>query len=138
MSNDGKPLGIHEIVIHASDIQKSLLFYRDILHFTVIREEDGVVWLQAGEGERAVQVLLHPREEELAPVGSMALAFEYDMVDVVIHRAKRAGVTVEMEPTDQWYGWYGAREAALRDPDNTYVFLAEPLKTPPNEGEREV
>jgi|GEM_PF-6550208 len=38
-----------------------------------------------------------------------------------------------MEPTNLWYGWYGAREAALRDPDDTYIFLAEPLSERPRE-----
>ena len=132
-SNNGRPLGIHEIVIHVGDVQRSLQFYRDILRFTLLREEDGLAWLQIGEGERAIQVLLHPREEDLAPVGSMALSFHYDAVDVVIDRAMRAGAVIELEPTDQWYGWYGAREAALRDSDDTYIFLAQPLAEPPED-----
>lgn len=131
--NNGEPLGIHEIVIHVRDIQTSLKFYQNILRFNLLREEEGVAWLQVGKGERAVQVLLHPREEELAPVGSMALAFQYDKVDAVVDRARKGGVVIEMEPTNLWYGWYGAREAALRDPDDTYIFLAEPLSERPRD-----
>jgi catechol 2,3-dioxygenase-like lactoylglutathione lyase family enzyme len=132
-SNSGQPLGIHEIVIHVRDVQTSLKFYQEILRFNFLREEEGVAWLQVGKGTRAVQVLLHPREEELAPVGSMALAFQYDKVDAVVDRAQEAGVVIEMKPTNLWYGWYGAREAALRDPDGIYIFLAEPLSERPND-----
>jgi len=51
----------------------------------------------------------------------------------VIDRTRKGGVVIEMEPTNLWYGWYGAREAALRDPDDTYIFLAEPLSERPRE-----
>lgn len=131
--HNGIPLGIHEIVIHVRDVQTSLAFYKDILRFKILHEEDGLVWLHAGEREHAVQVLLHPWAEEIVPFGNMALAFRYKNVDAVVDAAKTAKVVIEMEPKDMWYGWYGAREAALRDPDGIYIFLAEPLSEPPKD-----
>jgi len=132
-SHNGIPVGIHEIVIHVRDVQKSLAFYKDILQFKILHEDEGLVWLLVGEGERGVQVLLHPWAEEIVPFGNMALAFRYENVDAVVACAKEANVVIEMEPKDLWYGWYGAREAALRDPDGIYIFLAEPLLERPKD-----
>jgi len=124
----GKPIGINEIVIHVKNVENSCNFYTKVMGFNVIRKEDGLVWLKTGEGERAVQVLLHPNEnDDVIPFGSMALSFEYDNVDQVIERAKKYNCKIAKYPKNMYYGWYALREAVIFDPNDIYIFLAQPI-----------
>jgi len=118
------PKGIYMLLVHTRDPKASAVFYEGVLGFTRVREEEGLVWLKAGEGPRAVEVLLHPWSEPTPAPHGILLELEYEDVQAVVERARAGGYTVLQEPIDQAYG---LREAGLQDPDGHPIWLAQPL-----------
>ncbi len=92
--------------------------------FLYALEEAGLVGLRAGEGERAVQVLLHPWDAPTTSPYGIVVEFEYEDVDAVVERARHAGHPVVQPPTNLWFG---VREACVQDPDGHFIWLVQPL-----------
>lgn len=118
------PRGIYELLVHCKDVRASAAFYEEVLGFTRVHEEAGLVWLRAGEGERAVQVLLHPWDAPTPSPYGIVVEFEYEDVDAVVERARHAGHPVVQPPTNLWFG---VREACVQDPDGHLIWLVQPL-----------
>lgn len=120
------PKGIYKLLVHTKDVRASAAFYEEVLGFARVREEAGLVWLRAGKGARAVQVLLHPWDAPTTSPYGIVVEFEYDDVDAVVERARSAGCVVVQPHTDLWFG---VREACVQDPDGHNIWLVKPLAT---------
>lgn len=77
MTKQSYIVGISEIVLWVSDIEKALGFYRDLLGFELISPSDlPNVFLKVGEGNTAIpqMIVLVPKSEEV-----MAKPFGYQL-----------------------------------------------------------
>lgn len=101
------------------DLQKSVVWYRDVVGFTVDKEYERegklmAVALKAG----AVRILLGQDNgakglDRIKGEGFSLMITTAQNVDEIAKRIKELGDTLETEPTDNW----GARVFQLRDPD---------------------
>lgn len=109
-----------------NDLQKSLVWYRDVLGFTVAREfaRSGTpfaVSLRAG----VVPVLLtqddgaRGRDRAKGEGISLQLTTAQD-IDALAARIKARGGTLDSDPADAW----GARVFRLRDPDGFRLVIS--------------
>lgn len=112
----------------ATDIRKSVAWYRDVLGFVVEREyeRDGrliAVALKAG----AAQILITQDDgakglERIKGAG-MSLQFTTTQdIDALANRAKSSGAVLDTEPADAW----GARVFRLHDPDGFKLVISSP------------
>ena len=112
------------------DLQTSLAWYQDIVGFTIDRkiERDGKlrgVALKAGD----VRITINQDDgakgwDRIKGLGfSISLSTEQN-VDELAARIKKAGVTLDAEPTDM--SW-GVRLMRLRDPDGYKLSISTPL-----------
>ena len=112
----------------ATDIRKSVAWYRDVLGFVVEREyeRDGkliAVALKAG----AAQILITQDDgakglERIKGAG-MSLQFTTAQnIDAIANRAKASGAVLDTEPSDAW----GARVFRLHDPDGFKLVISSP------------
>jgi len=109
-----------------ADLQRSVVWYRDVLGFAVDREfqRDGklfAVSLRAG----SVRILLTQddgaRGAERAKGQGFSLQITTtDDIDLLAAAAKRAGAVLDTEPVDGW----GARVFRLRDPDGFRLVIS--------------
>jgi lactoylglutathione lyase len=111
-----------------ADVRRSLVWYRDVLRFSVDREfeRDGrllAVSLRAG----TIRILLTQEDgargvDRVKGEGfSLQITTAQD-IDALASNAKRAGATLDSEPTDAW----GVRVFRLRDPDGFRLVVSSP------------
>jgi uncharacterized glyoxalase superfamily protein PhnB len=108
------------------DLEKSLVWYRDVLGFTVDQkyEREGklrAVSLKAG----AVRILIGQDDgakglDRVKGEGFSLQITTVQNVDDVAARIKERGGTLESEPADAW----GARVFRLRDPDGFKLVIS--------------
>lgn len=111
-----------------ADLPRSVVWYRDVLGFTIDREHDRggrvfAVALRAGD----VRILLTQddgaRGTERAKGEGFSLQITTtDDIDSLAAEAKRAGAVLDTEPADAW----GVRAFRLRDPDGFRFVLSSP------------
>jgi lactoylglutathione lyase len=111
-----------------ADVRRSLVWYRDVLRFSVDREfeRDGrllAVSLRAG----TIRILLTQEDgargvDRVKGEGfSLQITTAQD-IDALASNAKRVGATLDSEPTDAW----GVRVFRLRDPDGFRLVVSSP------------
>jgi len=123
--------GLAHAAINASDLERSLHFYRDILGFPVVEEltlDDGVRLVHVRVGERAT-IELFGRPEPLAALpsapqaGLVHLALAVDDLDKTYAELRARGVEFTSEPRP---GRGQTRKLAFcKDPDGTLIEFAE-------------
>ena len=118
-----KVTGLHSIVLHVRDLDRSVRFYRDALGLELTGVEGGVTMLRAG----AARIVLHPADREhpsdgqmRAEPGGQTLTFEVDNPDDWIPRLAARGIAIFQGPLDQLWG----RVVFVKDPDGRVVGLA--------------
>ena len=109
------------VSITASDLQKSLAWYRDVLRFTVDREyEDGGKLTGVSMKAGSVRVFLNQDDgakglDRKKGEGMSLMITTAQDIDALAKGIKERGGSLVMEPTDMPWG---ARVFRLRDPDN--------------------
>lgn len=112
----------------ATDIRKSVAWYRDVLGFVVEREyeRDGrliAVALKAGAAQILITQDDGAKGSERIKGAGMSLQFTTAQnIDALANRAKASGALLDTEPTDAW----GARVFRLRDPDGFKLVISSP------------
>ncbi|MGF1599227.1 MAG: VOC family protein [Acidimicrobiales bacterium] len=147
------PLGVSHLAIGVSDMDRSLVFWRDVLGLGVdldtVEEVPGPdgrprrrrgVYLRAEQGDEASFVVLDQQlsvdpfgqPAKLFSVGVHHVAFWVDDVEPYLERAAERGIR-HGEPSDADSVAYGeapgrrVRTVFLRDPDGTFVQLDQRL-----------
>lgn len=106
-------LTIGEMNIICSDIEKSLAFYRDLLGFDVVREEDGCWHLRCGDSRFLLLPFATPRQERPAYCSEPTFSIDLMVADLdaaKVHLESR-GVEILSEPAPN------DRRFFIRDPD---------------------
>lgn len=120
-----------EASLTVADVRRSVDWYRDVLGFSIDQEfeRDGrllAVSLRAG----AIRILLSQEDgakgvDRVKGQGfSLQITTAQD-IDALASNAKRAGATLDTEPTDAW----GARVFRLRDIDGFRLVFTSPRST---------
>lgn len=122
---------VHHIAIIASDYQRSLKFYTDVLGLTVISEHyraerDSFKTDLALDGEYIIELFSFPdpppRLSYPEATGLRHLAFEVDDIESAVSELDRKGVAHERILTDSYTG---KRFVFFNDPDNLPLELYE-------------
>jgi methylmalonyl-CoA/ethylmalonyl-CoA epimerase len=121
---DGLGLGpIHQVAQRATDLGRSVAFYRDVLGLELIASFDppGLAFLRMGETRLMLEASASPA----------TLYLRVDDIDAVHEELRRRGVAFEDEPhlvhrdADGTFGPAGAEEwmTFFRDPDGNLLAL---------------
>lgn len=109
-----------------ADLRMSMVWYRDVLGFSIAREyeRDGAlmaVAIKAGEIELLLTQDNGARGDDRVKGDGCSLQFTTTQdVDAIASRAVAAGVVLDTEPTDA----FGARMFRLRDPDGFRLVIS--------------
>jgi lactoylglutathione lyase len=117
-----------EASLTVADVRRSVVWYRDVLRFSVDREFERngqllAVSMRAG----AIRILLTQDDgarglDRIKGEGfSLQITTTHD-IDALASNAKRAGAVLDSEPVDAW----GARVFRLRDPDGFRLVVTSP------------
>ncbi|MFL6077659.1 MAG: VOC family protein [Mycobacteriales bacterium] len=138
-------LTLSHTTLKVDDHEKALVFYRDVLGFTVRGdvEFEGMRWVTVSPPTQPeVEIVLEPPSvdpnaspadrqaiAELMAKGMMGrLVFATDDCDATFERIQAAGAEVLQEPIDQPYGM---RDCGFRDPAGNVLRFAQSRNRPP-------
>ena len=114
-----------------SDLQKSLVWYRDVLGFTVAREfeREGTLFavsLRAGAVPLLITQDTGAKGSDRVKGEGFSLQLTTDQnIDEMAKRIQARGGTLDSEPADGW----GARVFRLRDPDGFRLVISSERST---------
>jgi catechol 2,3-dioxygenase len=135
--NPIRPLGLGEVVVRVTDLQRSISFYRDVLGFPLVRIiDDAIAFLRIADGvEGHTQIIglfssAWPSNREgktwdgtdprLSTLHHFALEISRGDYDRVLAYLAAAGLA----PNTQCHPWIGWRSIYVSDPDgNTVEFV---------------
>lgn len=112
--------GVDHVVLHVSDIGRSKAFYTDILGMTVYREDDGQVFMHAGQ--QGVALFKKQGATQLAAgndLNHLALNVAAGNYETLKTELEKAGVAVSGRPGEE-------RCIYFRDPDGHRLQLIVP------------
>lgn len=110
-------------IIEVRDVERSLVFWRDLLGGRVTSTfpgDDGTIAFASVQLGQSSIGIGGPASE--VTHGSIILWAYVDAVDPLIERLRAAGVTIAAEPADQPWG---ERTARVLDPDGHVVMLGQ-------------
>ena len=124
--------GIDNVGVAVADLERSVAFYQK-LGFTKVFENDRGCTMMQGSAKlfvfavksKTAPPLRNVFEFDANPPGIDHVSFVVDSVDRTYAEAKSRGLDFLSSPADQ--SW-GARAAALRDPDGNNLYLLSWLK----------
>lgn len=118
-----------------NDLKACLLFYKDVLEFDVIveDEEGGYIEFKAGDmrltlfrRQEMAQLIHNSDKPPLAECqDTVALIFTVHDVEEEYQRLRHKGVEFTVAPMNNPF--YGIKTAYLRDPDRNLIGLYQPL-----------
>jgi catechol 2,3-dioxygenase-like lactoylglutathione lyase family enzyme len=103
--------GVDHIVLHVSDVQRSKKFYTDILGMTAYREDEGQVFMHAGQ--QGVALFKKQGDSPLmagSDLNHLALSVAAGTYETLKAELEKAGVAVSGRPGEE-------RCIYFRDPD---------------------
>jgi catechol 2,3-dioxygenase-like lactoylglutathione lyase family enzyme len=106
-----KATGVDHVVLHVSDVGRSKVFYTEILGMTVYREDDGQVFMHAGQ--QGIALFKKQGETRLTAgndLNHLALNVAAGDYETLKAELEKAGVTVSGRPGEE-------RCIYFRDPD---------------------
>ncbi|UJL45269.1 VOC family protein [Virgibacillus sp. NKC19-16] len=115
---------INTIIIPVKDLNRSIDFYKNVLHLTEDFVENGMAYFSVGQGEDEISIMLHIIDEP-EPV-EKGIVFELMTEDVVaaVESIKNVGEEIVQEPVDREWG---VTEAVIADPDGYRIWVVQPL-----------
>ncbi len=108
-------------LIYVTDLKRALSFYRDLLGFQAIEEEEGYARLRSSRSTTTMG--LHVLTKQVSSIPSeegVRLYFEVDNLDETCKELLSKGVKFDQLPEDMPWGW---RHAYLHDPDGHQISL---------------
>ncbi len=112
-------------VVYVKDIERSVDFYKNVLHLQEDEVEDGMAFFSLGSGEDQVTLMLHIADEPTPVDYGVAIEFLVDDVEEAVTSIREAGGTIIQEPIDREWG---VKEAIIADPDGHKIWLVTPLQ----------
>lgn len=124
--------------LNVSDFSKSLMFYTDILGFSVAydRPEEGFAFLVLGEAQLMIEQIVDGSTWQTAaldfPLGrGINFEIEVDSIQPILTRLRETNIPLFVPPEEKWYrvGDYesGNRQFLVQDPDGYLLRFTEDL-----------
>jgi uncharacterized glyoxalase superfamily protein PhnB len=117
-------------ILATPDLERSLVFYRDLLGGTVTYEFAGAdgspVYVGLSLGGSSLGIGVEASVEPASRPRAVSLWVYTDDCDAMLDRLRSAGVRIVEEPADQPWG---ERVARVLDPDGTEVVIGTRAKT---------
>jgi catechol 2,3-dioxygenase-like lactoylglutathione lyase family enzyme len=110
------------IIIHVSDLRRSVQFYRDRLGLTLVAESSEWAEFRVGEDRLALEADVEASGRPSQAAGRVSISFEVDDVVEAHEILSAAGVVFDRRPAEQEFGML----AVLSDPDGHEIMLLEP------------
>jgi catechol 2,3-dioxygenase-like lactoylglutathione lyase family enzyme len=108
---------LNQVTLPCRDLDRAKAFYRTLGFTLIVDSPPHYARLEAPEGGATLSLHL----DDATPKGAWPqIYFECDDLDARVHALKAKGITFDLEPTDQSWGW---REALLRDPEGNALCL---------------
>jgi catechol 2,3-dioxygenase-like lactoylglutathione lyase family enzyme len=114
-------LGVSVVMVGATDMKRSIAFYRDKLGLRLASEREGFAFFDAG----STTLALSAAHAQISPhvVGATEIVFSVESVKAEYEKLKGQGVKFRTEPRDingkEW-------AAALEDPDGHILSIFGP------------
>ncbi|SDM20026.1 VOC family protein [Sediminibacillus halophilus] len=115
---------LNTIVVPVKDLERSMTFYKDVLHLSQDFVENGMASYSVGYGEAKVTVLLHLIDKPEPVEKGIVIEFEVDNLNKTVSAIREAGGQIVQEPIDREWG---VKEAVIADPDGYKIWMVEPL-----------
>lgn len=112
--------GVDHVVLHVDSVERAKKFYTEILGMTVYREDDGQVFLHAGQ--QGVALFKRPSEAPVAAgndLNHLALNVAVGTYEALKAELEKNGVSVSGRPGEE-------RCIYFRDPDGHRLQLVVP------------
>ncbi len=116
-------------LITASDLDRSVAFYRDVLGLLPVFEADWYAQLQAPDSPGAQLALIVPEHHSVperfqAAAAGVVVSFEVDDVDDRCAAVRAAGAEIVVDVRDEEWG---QRHFVLADPDGLMIDVVQPI-----------
>ena len=108
---------LNELAFFTDNVDGMIAFYEQILEAEPGAKSEGMGIFQMGETKLFIHRNYEPGEGDLPPENHFA--YDVDDVDAACHKLEEAGIKIEVEPKDYYWG----RSAYLRDPDGNLIEL---------------
>jgi catechol 2,3-dioxygenase-like lactoylglutathione lyase family enzyme len=109
-------MNLNQVTLPAKDLNVSIAFYETLGLQLIVDAKPRYARLLCPEGKSTLS--LHLQTENIYP--SITLYFETAELDAEYERLQAEGITFNLPPTAQTWGW---REAHLEDPDGHKLIL---------------
>ncbi|QDP41142.1 VOC family protein [Radiobacillus deserti] len=121
---DFKIQRLHTIIVPVKDLEKSITFYKDVLHLEEDFVENGMAYFSLGSGEGKVSFMLHIIDKPEPVEKGVVIELMVDDVIAAVSSIKNAGAEIVQEPIDREWG---VKEAVVADPDGYKIWIVESL-----------
>lgn len=122
-------MDLNQVTISSSDIGRAVRFYECLGLRLIVDSRPRYVRMMVPGGNSTFSI--HHTDSVTADESAPILYFESENLDDLVGNLELAGLTFDLHPVDQRWGW---REAHLKDPDNNRLILyhaGENRKEPP-------
>jgi predicted enzyme related to lactoylglutathione lyase len=109
------------VILYSRDVERLVLFYRDILGIPLEREERDGAMVHYGCELGDIHFAIHPAEEGSGGGRHFQMAFTIFSTSTMIEHLANNGIALLHEPTDTGFATF----TSLRDPDGNVIELTE-------------
>ncbi|UFT98463.1 VOC family protein [Radiobacillus kanasensis] len=115
---------LNTIIVPVKDLERSIHFYKHVLHLSEDFVENGMAYYSVGSGEGKLSIMLHIIDEPEPVEKGIVIELLLDDVHAAVSSIRKAGGEIVQEPIDREWG---VKEAVIADPDGYKIWIVESL-----------
>ncbi|MDM8101898.1 MULTISPECIES: VOC family protein [Oceanobacillus] len=115
---------LNTIVVPVKDLDRSIAFYKDILHLEQGFTDQSMAFISAGTSEHDTTILLHIIDEPEPVEKGMVIEFLVNDVSSAVSSLRNRNVKIIQDPIERPWG---VKEAVIADPDGYRIWIVETI-----------